>query len=200
MHSLTGLSGLSGEVSGGLTTYVYDSFTAANGTQIVSRACDTGQTPTCILGSSSNATIQGNAAQLALATIQYATTMPVKRITAKYININNGVFNDIKFYFTPGVNSSGYAVRINGFSADLQFVDFGIGTMPWTTGGSPNGFTNGTLTVDCSATGVTVTVVDDVIGTKVVTYVAALSGSTNLVAGLSSNNAAPQFDDFKVYG
>ena len=87
-------------MSGGIALLILDSFTAANGTQITSRACDTGQTPSMGYGSASGAVIQGNTAQMNVAGIYYSAGKVYSKITVKYDTpLGN---SDIYFFIASG--------------------------------------------------------------------------------------------------
>lgn len=182
---------------GGLQLLVYDSFTAANGTQINSRACDTGQTPVVWSGySAANATIQSNVAQFNNSGVIYTATKPIKRVVVDYVDLTTG-YNDIRFCFTNGDATDGFAVRYN---ANMQLLYYPVGLFAWDSGGNPSGFTTGTIQIDITAAGIAVKVTDNSLGVIQRTYTGAIGNTSSAKVSLGSNSGIPSFDNLKAYG
>lgn len=177
------------------TWKLIETFTAANGTQITSRASDNGITPVVWSGGylASNAVIQNNRAQFGNSGIIYTCSTTLIRIVCGYVSINNGGYNDIRFYFTNTDATNGYGIRFN--SNSLTIIDYTVGTLAWDAGGNPTGFTSGTVTIDLTAGGVTVTCVDGSIGTVVRNYTASMRNSTSAKVSIGGNPSSPAFDN-----
>jgi len=185
-----------------LSLLVLDTFTAANGTQITSRACDTGQTPAVGTGVAANATITSNISVFSSAGVYYTASRAIRRITASYNSIQSAN-QDLVFYIanTGSFVTDSYFLRFNnGSSPSVFLMDLAVGVLSWTTGTATGTWTSGTVEILPTAVGITVTIVDGSLGTRVLTYAGAMRNSTSVYGGINGNSASPCFDDLKLYG
>lgn len=187
-------------VTVGNKVLLVDTFTAANGTQITSRAPDVGSTPTTWFGAASLSTIQSNSAQFNNGGVFYTASRPYTSIYWEYINAAASN-NNTAFYqdAAPNVATQFYAIRI--LDNNLLFIDSTVGTVAWTTGTAAGTWTSGTCLLTPTAAGITLVVTDNSLGLRNFTYVGAMRNSVGAVwVALCDNKGTPSHDNLIVYG
>ncbi len=175
--------------------HLIDTFNSPDGTLLCGNACDTGQTRNLIFGTSADLTIVDKKSQFAYGALYYNVGYTYTQIQLTYTSANNGGFNDLYFYITNGTYADGYSIRLS--TGNVQLLDYTVGFLTWTTGVT-SGYTSGSYTLLPTASGVTLTIVDDTLGTQVLTYVGSMRNASSTQVGMAGNAAVPNLDNLYV--